>query len=109
MARRQDLRERAAAWDVIRPALAAARVNPAGLENLWSVATAAKTLAGLGESSALQRADAAFIADDPVLASRAPFAAAVPERVPHFRGRPPPLPGAALIDWYAWALAQQPS
>jgi hypothetical protein len=106
IARRQELRERAAAWDVIRPALEAARIDQAGVTRLWPVSTAAKALAGLGDSPVLRSADAAFIAQDPVLASRRPYAADIAERVPRFRGQPPPRPDAALFDWYAWALAQ---
>jgi hypothetical protein len=106
VARRQDLRERAAAWDIMRPAMAAARVDPAPLKHLWTVTTAAKELAGLGDSPALRRADAEFIARDPLLSSREPYGAGVAERVPRFRGRPPPSPAAALFDWYAWALAR---
>jgi hypothetical protein len=104
--RRQGLRERAAVWDVIRPALAAAEIDPAPLKNLWPVATAADELRRLGDSPELRRADAAFIAQDPVLASRRPYCAGVTARVPGLRGCPPPGPGAALIDCYAWALAQ---
>ena len=103
---RQELRERAAAWDVMRPALAAARIDPAQLRKLWPLTGAADELLRLGDSPALRRADAAFIAQDPVLASREPYCAGVATRVSRFRGNPPPAPEAALIDWYAWALAQ---
>lgn len=106
IARRQELRERAALWDAVRPALVAARIDPASLERLWPVATAAKTLVDLGDSPAARRADAAFIAQDPVLASRQPYDAGLADRVPRFRGQPPPRPDAAPFDWYAWALAQ---
>ena len=106
IARRQELRERAAAWDVIRPALAAAKIDPARIERLWPLTTAAKALADLADSPVLRSADAAFIAQDPVLVSRRPYAANIAERVARIRGQPPPQPDAALFDWYAWALAQ---
>ena len=106
IARRQELRERAALWDAVRPALTAARIDPASLKRLWPVATAAEELAALGDSPATHRADAAFIAQDPVLASRQPYAAGLAERALGFRGQPPPHPEAAPFDWYAWALAQ---
>jgi hypothetical protein len=106
VARRQDLRERAALWDAVRPALTAIKTDPELLKRLWPVTTAAKALTGLGDSPALYRADAEFIARDAVLASRKPYGAGIAERVPGFRGRPPPVPNAAANDWYAWALAQ---
>ena len=102
---RQELREQAAAWDVMRPALATAKIDPAPLKKLWPLTGAADELVRLGDSPALRRADAAFIARDPMLASREPYCAGVAARVPLFRGCPPPTPEAALIDWYAWALA----
>jgi hypothetical protein len=106
VARRQELRERAALWDAVRPALVAARIDLASLEHLWPVTGAAKELASLGDTPELRRADSAFIAQDPVLASRQPYAAGVAEHATRFRGQPPPRPGAAPFDWYAWALAQ---
>jgi hypothetical protein len=106
VARRQGLRERAALWDAVRPALAAIRIDREQLKCMWPVTTAAKELTGLGDSPALRRADAEFIARDPVLALREAYGAGIAERVPRFRGRPPPSPDAALNDWYAWALAQ---
>lgn len=106
IARRQELRERAALWDAVRPALVAARIDPASLDHLWPVATAAKALADLGDSPASRGADAGFIAQDPVLAAREPYAAGLAERALSFRGQPPPRPDAAPFEWYAWALAQ---
>jgi hypothetical protein len=106
VARRQDLRERAALWDAVRPALAAVKTGPELLKCMWPVTSAAKELAGLGDSPALDRADAEFIAQDPVLVSRTPYGAGIAERVPRFRGSPPPSGTSAPFDWYAWALAQ---
>jgi hypothetical protein len=54
----------------------------------------------------LRRADADFIAQDPKLASREPFASGLAALVPGFRGRKPPAPNAPANEWYAWALAQ---
>jgi hypothetical protein len=105
VARRQDLRERVALWDAVRPAFAAAEIDPARLKHLWPVTGAAKELASLGDSPWLRHADAEFIAHDPVLASREPYGAGLAARVPGFRGRPPPSPDAAAFDWYAWALS----
>jgi len=106
VAQRQELRERAAVWEIIRPALDAARIDPGRIENLWSVATAAKRLADLGDTAVLACADAAFIAQDATLAVRTPFCANAAARAANFRAGPPPRDGMALIDWYAWALAQ---
>src|ERR1700722_16755967 len=103
---REILRERAAIWDSIRPALAAASIDPARIKILWPVTSAEDELALLGDSPELRRADAAFIAQDPLLASRESYAAQVADRVPRFAHRPPPDPGASLFDWYAWSLAQ---
>jgi hypothetical protein len=106
IARRQELRERAALWDAVGPALTASRGAPELLKRLWPVTTAAKELADLGDSAELRRADAEFIARDPVLASRERYGAGIAARLPLFRGRPPPAPNAPANDWYAWALAQ---
>ena len=109
IARRQELRERAAMWDAVCPVLAAAKIDPASIKRLWPVATAAKALSGLGNLPELRHADSVFIAQDPVLASREPYAAGVAARVSGFRGQPPPRPDAAPFDWYAWALARSGS
>ncbi|HXC28370.1 MAG TPA: hypothetical protein VNV38_10490 [Stellaceae bacterium] len=106
VARRQDLRERAALWDATGPALTKIKTAPDLLKRLWSVAGAARELAGLGDSPELRRADADFIAQDPKLASREPYASGLTALVPRFRGRKPPAPNAPANEWYAWALAQ---
>ena len=104
---REILRERAAIWDSIRPALAAASIDPARVKVLWPVASAEDELALLGDSPDLRLADAAFVAQDPLLASRDSYAAQVADHVPRFAQRPPPDPGASLFDWYAWSLARR--
>lgn len=106
IARRQELRERAALWDSVCPVFATVRPAPELLKRLWPVAGAAKELAGLGDSPGLRRADADFIAQDPVLAARQPYGAGLAALASRFRGRPPPAPNAAANEWYAWALAQ---
>jgi hypothetical protein len=59
------------------------------------------TQAVLGDSPALQRADAALAAEHPD-ASEAGFAEEAARRATAFAGRPPLEPGAALLDWCAW-------
>jgi hypothetical protein len=103
---RQTLRERAQLCEMIRPVFAAAGIVPASLKHLWPVTDAPDQLARLGDTPALRCADAAFIAGDPALASRKPYLAGIAERIVRWRGRLPPGPGAAPVDWYAWALAQ---
>ena len=105
---REILREQAAIWDSIRPALAAASIDPVSIKILRSVAAAEGELALLGDSPDLRLADAAFVAQDPLLASRDSYAAQVADHVPRFAQRPPPDPGASLFDWYAWSLARRP-
>jgi hypothetical protein len=57
---RATLRDRAKAWAVIRPALAAAKLDPAQIGGLWTIDSAAEELTRLGDSPALQQADAAL-------------------------------------------------
>lgn len=106
VARRQALREKAAAWTTIRAAMADARISPARVKILWPVSEAAGELARLGDSPERESADAGFIASDPVLVGRCPYDAAALARVPRFAHRGPPDFGAALADWHAWALAR---
>src|ERR1700722_4306671 len=72
---REILRERAAIWDSIRPALAAASIDPARVKVLGPVPPAGDELALPGDSPDLRGADAAFIAQDPLLASHNSYAA----------------------------------
>lgn len=104
--RREILREKSAVWETIRAALAAARIDPRRIEILWPVTSAAAELTRLGDTPALRRADAAFVAQDRVLSSREGYAAKAAGRVTDFAARPPPRPGASLFDWYAWSLAR---
>jgi hypothetical protein len=104
--RRQGLRERAAVWAILRPALAAAQIDPKSISGAWALSGAEDDLRRCGETPQLQRADAAFIARDPRLASRTPYAADLPERARKFIGQPPPDPWCvSLFDLCAWALA----
>src|SRR5205085_425239 len=103
---RQQLRERAAIWVTLRTALADAKIDPKRISGMWPLTGAAAELRRRGDSPELQRADAAFIARDPQLASRKSYTADLPERAAKFVGRRPPAPEhASLFDWCAWALA----
>jgi hypothetical protein len=103
---RQHLRDNAAASASIRAALAEADIDPARTSCLRHFADAEPRLLGLGDTPALRRADAAFIAAQPRPASKS-LAVRAAEEAPRFagRGRPPPESGASLLDWYAWSLA----
>ena len=70
--RRQGLRERVAVWAILRPALSAARIDPKSISGAWTLSGAEDDLRRRGDSPALQRADAAFVARDPQLAARTP-------------------------------------
>ena len=102
---RENLRENATAAESIRAALAGAKIDPAQISCLPTIADTEPRLARLGDSPELQRADAVFAAGHPRLASRDSFAARAAERAAGFAGRPPPDRGASLLDWYAWSLA----
>jgi hypothetical protein len=102
---REELREKAKAWATIRSALADANIDLAQVSAVRTVDYAERELARRGESPELQRADAAFVAQDPQLASRESFTDRWAARAPEFAGQPPPRQGASLADWYAWSLA----
>jgi len=102
---RQDMRENAKACTAIRAALAEAGIDPAQNSGLRHFAYAERVVSEWPETSELQRADAAFIAQDPKLASRESLGEKVARRAAGFAGQPPPHPGAAPFDWYAWSLA----
>lgn len=107
---RESVRENAAALASIGAALAAAGIDPAGNAGLRYFAGADRALAALGDSEALRRADAAFIAQEPILMARQSLAAQAAERAAGLAGRPPPGSGSPLasgspLDWYAWSLA----
>ena len=103
---RQHLRDNAAISAGIRAALAEADIDPARVSCLRHIADAEPRLIGLGDTPALWRADAAFIAAQPRPASKS-LAVRAAEAAPRFagRGHPPPETGASLLDWYAWSLA----
>lgn len=105
---REALRDKASALAVLRAGLARAKADPQRIVSFWSLEQAARELARLGDSPAQQRADAAFAAQHPGHASGASLTASAARRAPDFAGRPPPAPGASLIDWYAWSLATEP-
>ena len=90
-------------------ALAQAGIDPAHCFAVRDFAGAESALARLGDSPARQLAEAAFIAGDAVLAGRTGLAAAAARCAPDFAGGEPPPPGAAPLDWYAWALAVTPT
>jgi len=105
---RETLRGYVEACAVVRAALAEAGIPPAGISCLRLGNEAAPELAALGDTPQLQQADAAFAAADPGLATQDGFAARAADLAPRFAGRPPPDPGASLLDWYAWSLAFRP-
>jgi hypothetical protein len=104
VAYRDRLREDAASWASIAPALAAFGIDPAPIGAVRGLAAAAGELSRLGDSPELRDADAAFAAADPRLACRESRAAIVAARAAGFAGKPPPDRGASLHDWYAWSL-----
>jgi hypothetical protein len=104
--RRQELRERAEIWAALGPALAEWRIDPKVISGLWTISGAEAELHRRGDCPDLQRADAAFVAQDPELAARKPYAAGLAERARKFFGKPPPDPRrTSLSDWCAWGLA----
>lgn len=105
---REELREKVKAWATIRSALADANIDPAQVSAVRAVEYAERELARRGENPELQRADAAFVAQNPQLSSRASLTDRWARRAPDFAGQPPPNPGASLADWYAWSLAASP-
>ncbi len=105
---REHLREYARAAASIRAALAGAKIDPAPISCLRTIADAEPRLTRLGDTPELQLADAVFAAGHPRLASRDSLAAIAAERAAGFAGRPPPDRGASLLDWYAWSLATRP-
>ena len=106
---REAQREKAKALAVLRAGLARARVDPGAIAQFWSLEQAAEELSRLADSPALRQADAAFAAEHPGHARRASLGEQAARRAPAFIGRPPPAPGASLLDWYAWSLATEPS
>jgi hypothetical protein len=102
---RQRMREYATAAASIRAALAEADIDPAENSGFRHFVHGESEVARWPDTSELQRADAAFSAQDSKLASRRRLVDEVAERIARFAGQPPPHPGAAPFDWYAWALA----
>lgn len=102
---RQHVRENAAALRALRVAIDRAGIDPANNAGMRYFARAEQGLAQLGDTAEVQRADAEFIAADPMLRARRSLAADGTLRAASFAGRPPPDPGASPVDWYAWSLA----
>ena len=105
---REHLREYRKAAASIRAALAGAKIDPATIWCLQTIADTEPRLTRLGDTPELQRTDAVFAAWHPRLGSRGSLAAKAAERATGFAGRPPPDRGASLLDWYAWSLAARP-
>ena len=106
---RQNMREKAEAAVIIRAALAAAGIDPAQNSGMREFGYAERVVAEWPDTPELQRSDAAFIAQDPKLASRVGLAAKVAERTGRFAGQPPSEPWRmSPFDWYAWSLATRP-
>jgi hypothetical protein len=103
--RREQAREDAVVLESIRDAVAAAGIDPATNSGMRYYAGADRTLARIGDSEALQRADAVFIAQDPKLAKRENWVARAAARALDFVGRPPEPGSGSPFDWYAWSLA----
>ena len=106
---RQRMREYATAAASIRAALVAVGIDPAQNHGMREFASAERVVAQWPDTPELQRADAAFIAQDPTLAARRNLAVEAAERAARFVGQPPPYPGASPFDWYAWSLAARPA
>ena len=113
VAHRVMLRERAGAGAAIRAALAASRIAPDAVSCLRYADEAAADLAARGDGAALGAADRAFVAANPTAAPAVLRRDRLGDRaralMPRWQGRRPPDRGAALIDWYAWALARDPA
>ncbi len=106
IAHRENTREKAKACATIRAALAETNIDPAQNSGFRYFAYAERVVSEWPDTPALQRADAAFIAQDPQLASRESLAAQAARRAARFAGRPPPDPRSmSPVDWYAWSLA----
>ena len=103
---RDYAREKAAALESIREAVAAAGLDPATNPGLRYYGGADRALAELRDSEAQQQADAAFMAQDPAFAKRKCWLAEAAARALQWIGQPPPAPGrSSPYDWYAWSLA----
>jgi len=107
---REKMREYARASASIRAALTEAGIDPAQNSGLRSFAYGETEVARWPDSPELQRADAAFIAQDPKLASRERLAVDAARRASRFAGQPSLDPWSmSPVDWYAWSLAVRPS
>jgi hypothetical protein len=103
---REAMREKATACAAILAALAGAHIDPAQNSGIRYFASAERETARWPDTPELQRADAAFVAQDPQLASRQSLAAEAAQRAGRFAGRPLPDPRSmSPLDWYAWSLA----
>src|SRR5207247_941415 len=103
---RESMREKAKACATIRAALVEADIDPAQNSGVGYFASGEREVSRWPDTPELQRADAAFIAQDPKLASREGLAIQAAVRAPRFAGRPHPDPRAmSPVDWYAWSLA----
>ena len=102
---RISARQDAAALESIREAVTSAGLDPKTNPGLDYYKGADRTLARLGDSPEQQQHDAAFAAQDPVLAKRECWFARAAARALEFIGRPPPEPGSSPFSWYLWSLA----
>jgi hypothetical protein len=102
---RDHVRQDAAALASIREAVTAAGIDPESNPGLRYFRGADLVLARLGDSPQQQRADAAFAAQDPVLANRETRVARAAARAFEFVGRGPPEPASSPLSWYVWSLA----
>src|SRR5260370_30683675 len=84
--RRARARRNAAALASIGAALADSGIDPAQNSAMRYFRGADRELLRIGDSAALQRADAAFAAQDPQLAARESLAAEAAARSPRFAG-----------------------
>jgi hypothetical protein len=108
---RAELRVKVAACGELRAALAAAGIDPAGIDCMsWFCNQAAAEYAELADTPQSREADAALL---PLLAganyaAAAHLSAEIARRVAHFAdNRPPPDRNAAPLDWLAWSAAQR--
>jgi hypothetical protein len=107
---REKMREYARASASVRAALAEAGIDPAQNSGLRAFAYGESEVARWPDSPELQQADAAFIAQDPKLASRESLAAEAARRASRFAGQPSPDRWSmSPVDWYAWSLAARPA
>jgi hypothetical protein len=106
---REKMREYARGSASVRAALAEAGIDPAQNSGLRAFAYGESEVARWPDSPELQRADAAFIAQDPTLAARESLAAEAARRAPRFAGQQSPDRWSmSPVDWYAWSLATRP-